>query len=69
MRTRPSALGLLDALGEDPDLALGIRRSETAVSYWRRLQLGHVGTGGFCPVMKSIDVVDVEVDQYRWISV
>jgi hypothetical protein len=43
--------GLLESLGEDPDLALGIRRSEAAVSHRRRLQFSDVGTGGPCPVM------------------
>ena len=46
MRVSSGRSLLLNALGEHPDLSLGIGSREATVSDWRHLQIGYVGTSG-----------------------
>ena len=52
-----------EALGEDPHLALDVRRREATVARRRELEAGHLGSGGRRPLVQGVDVVHVDVEE------
>jgi hypothetical protein len=54
---------------EYPDLTLRVHLGEALVSDGCRLQLGEIGTRLARPLMRSIDIVDVEMDKDRRVRI